>query len=61
MSHFLLLEQWDWCCEPALGKEECCGGLNDLVSERPPYPPILINEMLREGKQPCNNTGGAAF
>lgn len=41
------------CCELALGREECCGGLNDLVSERPPHPPILINEMHREGKQPA--------
>ena len=45
----------------ALGREECCGGLNDPVSERPPHAPILINEMHREGKQTCNNTGGAAF
>ncbi len=61
MSHFLPVEQWGRCCEPALGREECCGGLNDLVSVRPPHAPILINEMHREGKQPCNNTGGAAF
>ena len=61
MSHFLLVEQWSWCCESAQGREECCGELNDLVSLRPLQPPILINEMHREGKQPCNNTGGAGF
>lgn len=49
------------CCEPALRREECCGGLNDLVSVRPLHAPILINEMHREGKQPCNNTECAAF
>lgn len=47
--------------EPALGREECCGGLNDLFSVWPLHPPILINEIHRGGKQPCNNTGGAAF
>lgn len=59
MSHFLPVEQWGPV--PALGREECCGGLNDLFSVRPLHPPILINEIHRGGKQPCNNTGGAAF
>lgn len=36
-------------------------GLMTPVSVRPPYAHILINEMHREGKQPSNNTEGAAF
>lgn len=44
----LLVEQCRWCRETAQGREECCGGLNDLVSLQPLHPPILINEMHDE-------------
>lgn len=36
-------------------------GLMTPVSARPPYAHILINEMHREGKQPGDDTEGAAF